>query len=233
MYVLLSLGITCVLSQSDSTWGGWFSNKAAAVGSSLYNGASYVGQGLYNGAAKVGSAVYEVGRGADIAVSAGYNYATKGNPGNVCGHYCGPGWCAGINVGEATCTAGSLDRRPPQKGNCADRCCQLHDRCCSGRDIRRCNRALLACLNSRCATIAGDACALSVFTAMNLVLDNCCGSSCSSFPNGMGPTPKSRVAQWFAARRARSPNSPALKNPRILKRVQNERQLPRYPRKQQ
>ena len=62
----------------------------------------------------------------------------------VCGNYCGPGWC------EATCESEDVCQFsvPPQANSCTDACCMVHDNCCGYNLSRECNKNLITCLNA-------------------------------------------------------------------------------------
>lgn len=107
----------------------------------------------------------------------------------VCGNYCGPGYCAGVEVSEEDCNFNVTS------DSCADKCCELHDRCCAQEVglIARCNGNFTACLvdceshgTSRGQCIAAHGLAIpptAISAAMRTVEDWCCGAPCP----GAGP----------------------------------------------
>jgi len=93
----------------------------------------------------------------------------------VCGQYCGPGWCGGecrserncsydvqVRVCALLCSFPPLLTPPQPTASCSDKCCQAHDQCCgcvgiddpyvcdpvSGWGQQSCNSAFTACLNA-------------------------------------------------------------------------------------
>jgi hypothetical protein len=124
---------------------------------------------------------------------------------DVCGNFCGPGWCnggwhsewdidpthCGPHYGDAQM---SLHTGEP---SCADACCRAHDICCApGGDLppesvnrtRPCNRQIVECLNAcsgldfSCKRGAVGVSADLVWAAMDLVEDWCCGHPCPKPP---------------------------------------------------
>ena len=110
----------------------------------------------------------------------------------VCGQYCGPGWCSG-------------KQQPPPGLNCSytampqgcmDSCCMDHDRCCdigfhdntAGGPRSSCNQAMLECID-RCTRAGEDDCltrdgypvpGFLFSTAINAVPDWCCDQPCAT-----------------------------------------------------
>ena len=74
----------------------------------------------------------------------------------VCGNYCGPGWCNGEFLDESECDTSYRVESFTGLGlikSCPDSCCKIHDRCCGGSDRRNCNREIIECLES-CASVS-------------------------------------------------------------------------------
>ena len=65
---------------------------------------------------------------------------------DVCGNFCGPGWCNGGWTLEADCD----DSSSVEGGeSCTDLCCKNHDTCCGhGSDSSHCNTEIVACLDA-------------------------------------------------------------------------------------
>jgi len=64
----------------------------------------------------------------------------------ICGNYCGPDWCNGKVVPEASCD-GSVS--PDQDVFKTDSCCRDHDMCCGHGDRSLCNDQLIECIMPR------------------------------------------------------------------------------------
>ena len=69
----------------------------------------------------------------------------------LCGGYCGPGWCKGEYGWEDNCNA--RDGEVPES-SCTDRCCMAHDTCCVidaqhplGSE-KECNQQMVDCLEA-------------------------------------------------------------------------------------
>ena len=135
---------------------------------------------------------------------------------DVCGNFCGPGWCNGGWHSEwnADATHCGPHYTAPEvspfsgKPACADVCCRAHDMCCApGGDnppksmnkTRHCNRQIVECLNKcsgldvSCTHGGIGVPADVVWAAMNLVEDWCCGHPCPKAVEDL-PTPKGLVA---------------------------------------
>lgn len=120
---------------------------------------------------------------------------------DVCGKFCGPGWCNGGWHSEwnADPTHCGPHYGPPQisphtgEPACADACCRAHDMCCApGGDnlpesinkTRLCNRKIVECLDTcsgldfSCKRGFVGVPADVVWAAMDLVEDWCCGHPC-------------------------------------------------------
>lgn len=120
---------------------------------------------------------------------------------DVCGNFCGPGWCNGgwHSEWDADSTHCGPQYGPPETSpstgepSCADACCRSHDMCCAsgGDDLPRslnetrgCNRAIVDCLD-KCRGL-DVACTHSgigvptdvIWAAMDLAEDWCCGHPC-------------------------------------------------------
>ena len=109
----------------------------------------------------------------------------------VCGNYCGPGWCNGASMPECSNGGSSCEPSPancvesgPTDGSGADACCKIHDSCCGSSDRTQCNNNLIACLK---AVVSGPSCYYgivpvpvdAILAAMELNPYGCCGSSCN------------------------------------------------------
>ena len=109
-------------------------------------------------------------------------------PIHICGNYCGPHWCAGMDIAESECD----DRMAPETWrwtgvSCADNCCRAHDACCGHRmNTSSCNRAIVECLHDchpfsvTCTRDGLPFIAGTIEIAMNIVENWCCGSPCEA-----------------------------------------------------
>lgn len=61
----------------------------------------------------------------------------------ICGNFCGPGWCNGKALSEASCD-GSV--APDPEVFQTDSCCRDHDMCCGHGDRSLCNDRLIDCI---------------------------------------------------------------------------------------
>lgn len=62
----------------------------------------------------------------------------------ICGNYCGPGWCNGKALRERNCDDSAEPTSP------ADACCMMHDDCCGhAKDTSSCNKMLVQCLSKQ------------------------------------------------------------------------------------
>eukprot|EP00930_Biecheleria_cincta_P105663 TRINITY_DN98546_c0_g1_i1.p1 TRINITY_DN98546_c0_g1~~TRINITY_DN98546_c0_g1_i1.p1 ORF type:complete len:219 (+),score=41.76 TRINITY_DN98546_c0_g1_i1:76-732(+) len=60
----------------------------------------------------------------------------------ICGNYCGLGWCNGDSIRETDCDDSVKPTSP------ADACCMMHDDCCGhAKDTSSCNKMLVQCLS--------------------------------------------------------------------------------------
>ena len=116
---------------------------------------------------------------------------------DICGNFCGPNWCDGINTPEcaevkgAACVSwlGNCHETGSTDQSCADACCKKHDSCCGSSDRRPCNKDIVSCLG-QCGGISGDddlpSCKLGqlpipiggIEAGMALAPYDCCGTSC-------------------------------------------------------
>lgn len=105
----------------------------------------------------------------------------------VCGNYCGPGWCGGDCVAEGPACDYAV--RPLC---CTDACCRYHDVCCGcdpakdpGCDLTNCNRELVECLRDcppwhDCPAPDGHPWSARVIEDVfhTLEMKRCCGQPC-------------------------------------------------------
>lgn len=63
----------------------------------------------------------------------------------ICGNYCGPDWCNGLELPEASC---DTSVSPQEAVYDVDACCQEHDRCCGHQNRTPCNSQLVECLSN-------------------------------------------------------------------------------------
>jgi hypothetical protein len=63
----------------------------------------------------------------------------------ICGNYCGPNWCNGKVLPEASCD-GSIPPDPDVFKT--DSCCRDHDMCCGHGDRSLCNDQLIKCITA-------------------------------------------------------------------------------------
>lgn len=61
----------------------------------------------------------------------------------ICGNYCGPDWCNGLELPEASC---DTSVSPQEAVYDVDACCREHDRCCGHQNRTPCNSQLVECL---------------------------------------------------------------------------------------
>ena len=101
----------------------------------------------------------------------------------VCGQYCGPGWCSGKQIWEDDCTFTA------DADSCADTCCKAHDECCShpAEATASCNQEIVACLvgcrdkpSCRIPNTTIPFPSEAVAIAMQVVSEWCCGAPCPS-----------------------------------------------------
>ena len=107
---------------------------------------------------------------------------------HVCGNYCGPHWCAGMDISETDCD----DKKNPETWSstgtsCADACCKTHDICC-GHSVNTsaCNTVIIQCLRDcnplslSCTRYGIPVPAGMIEIGMDIVKDWCCGSPCTT-----------------------------------------------------
>ena len=106
---------------------------------------------------------------------------------HICGNYCGPHWCAGMDISESDCD----DLMPPERWSltgysCADACCRQHDICCGHQvNTTACNRIIVKCLHDcnpfslTCTRDGVPVPASTIEIGMEIVEDWCCGAPCS------------------------------------------------------
>lgn len=63
----------------------------------------------------------------------------------VCGNYCGPGWCNGRSLDESKCD-GTVAPDALYAG--VDGCCRSHDACCGHGNRSVCNGEIIACIQN-------------------------------------------------------------------------------------
>lgn len=122
----------------------------------------------------------------------------------VCGNYCGPGWCNGQQLSEGKCDESAEPTSP------ADACCLHHDRCCGQENNQSsCNRLLIQCLSAlqdddqscqRPLPWGGPfAPPMKVSpplikAGIGMVKDWCCGQPCDEETHSHGTHPNGEVA---------------------------------------
>lgn len=120
----------------------------------------------------------------------------------VCGNYCGPGWCGGQQISEGECDESKEPTSP------ADACCLHHDRCCGQEGNQSsCNRLLVKCLSSlQDNDLSCERPPLFSFgppmkvspplikAGMTVVQDWCCGQPCDEQTHSHGTRPNGEFA---------------------------------------
>eukprot|EP00931_Biecheleriopsis_adriatica_P049360 TRINITY_DN28559_c0_g1_i1.p1 TRINITY_DN28559_c0_g1~~TRINITY_DN28559_c0_g1_i1.p1 ORF type:complete len:244 (+),score=48.02 TRINITY_DN28559_c0_g1_i1:22-732(+) len=125
--------------------------------------------------------------------------------GQICGNYCGPGWCNGEAIPEGKCD----DSAKPTSS--ADSCCKLHDECCGHKeDQSSCNRELVACLSRlspadmSCTRSGGfipfdvPVSPVIIEKTIGVVKDWCCGQPCPPESSNEVAAPRLEVGKPLA-----------------------------------
>ena len=123
---------------------------------------------------------------------------------HICGNYCGPNWCNGMDLSEESCDESvPVETHSLTGPSCADSCCKMHDACCASDDRPSCNTRIVDCL-SHCdpvsATCTRDGIPVpagAIEAAMDIVESWCCGSKCPS-SSSQGSSGSSASAPSFS-----------------------------------
>jgi len=122
---------------------------------------------------------------------------------NLCGNYCGPGYCNRGMMDEKKCPISANPDGNPHyyytEPSCSDTCCMKHDLCCGHKDRHACNKVLEACL-TKCGgfgelgfdcvhygddgipDMVYDALEVSMGMSLPTILGECCGGGCEQGP---------------------------------------------------